>query len=305
MVAALEYVHGDYLVPNSNSSDPLPYGYTPETLATAIQNADKRTYQDATFVLIPQQGTLPIMQPFVDLAASTGTSALVQPIVDLLSPVFKVLINLGYDRIVNPGIPQTLSILPFDPVQNWVEVGVDLIAATNEGIEAFLDDLDPGSMLAPATSPSSERNISTMSALADPAPAGPPTDVVPESEESSPPKLTLVQQDNQASGQSTDVVEDQSAIVGSSTQSAANEITPTTPTEPPATESEEKDADEAKDVDEDRKDVDAETKDAAGNKPSTTDKDKADADKDKADADNDKANADNDKADADNEKAAA
>ena len=72
MVAALEYVHGDYLVPNSNSSDPLPYGYTPETLATAIQNADKRTYQDATFVLIPQQGTLPIMQPFVNLAASTA-----------------------------------------------------------------------------------------------------------------------------------------------------------------------------------------------------------------------------------------
>jgi hypothetical protein len=148
-LAAFEYVHGYYLSPNENGvTDTLPYGYTPDTLATAIANADKRTYQDATFVLIPQQGNLPIMQPFLDIASATGTTALVKPIVDLLSPLTKVLINLGYDRIINPGIPQTLSILPFNPFQNWLGVGVNLAAATVQGIQAFLGDL--GIALPPA-----------------------------------------------------------------------------------------------------------------------------------------------------------
>jgi hypothetical protein len=149
-LAAFEYVHGYYLVPNSNDpTGALPYGYTPETLATAIDNADKRTYQDATFVLIPHQGTLPLMQPFMDIAAQTGTTALVKPVVDLFSPVTKVLINLGYDRTVNPGIPQILSILPFNPFQNWIGVGFDLLNATGEGIQAFLNDVGIGAAIAP------------------------------------------------------------------------------------------------------------------------------------------------------------
>jgi hypothetical protein len=150
-ILAFEYVHGYYLAPNSNDpGDQLPYGYTDETLATAIQNAPHRTYQDATFVLIPQQGTLPLMRPIVDLAASTGTTALVKPFVDLVSPVLKELINLGYDRTVNPGVPQTLSILPFNPFQNWVEVAVRLVAAAGQGVQAFLGDLGVPTVAPPA-----------------------------------------------------------------------------------------------------------------------------------------------------------
>ena len=251
---------------------------------------------------------------------------MVQPIVDLISPVFKVLIDLGYDRVVNPGIPaQTLSILPFDPFQNWIEVGIDLVAATGEGIEAFLDDLDPGSTVAPITSPSSERSISLMSVLAGPAPADPPTSPVREdvsaSEESTPPTLTLVKEERDAGAQKADVVEGQPAVGGSPTQSAANEIMPTTPSDPPATGTEQtnvsglteadekneekkgtvdkddkdkKDTVRVKHADEDGKDVDAERSDAAENKPSTADNGKKDADDDKKDAvSND---ADNDKA---------
>jgi PE-PPE domain len=153
-LAAFEYVHGYYLVPNSNApTDGLAYGYNPTTLAAAIADPNNiKTYKDATFILIPQQGTLPIMMPFLALAAATGTTAIVKPIVDLVSPVMKVLIDLGYDRTINPGIPQTLSILPFNPFQNWGTIGTNLVNAAGQGIHDFLADLGVGStMLAPAT----------------------------------------------------------------------------------------------------------------------------------------------------------
>ena len=53
-------------------------------------------------MLIPQKGTLPLFQPIADLAIATGTTPFVKPILDLISPVFKVLIDLGYDRTLNP-----------------------------------------------------------------------------------------------------------------------------------------------------------------------------------------------------------
>jgi hypothetical protein len=113
-LAAFEYVHGYYLVPNSNDpTGTLPYGYTDATLAAAISNpANIATYQDATFILIPDQGYLPIMQPFIDIGNATGTLGLVKPVVDLLSPAFKVIIDLAYDRTANPGIPQTFQLIP-------------------------------------------------------------------------------------------------------------------------------------------------------------------------------------------------
>ncbi|MDT5092131.1 MAG: hypothetical protein QOH60_1494 [Mycobacterium sp.] len=138
---ALQYVHGNYLVPNSNSpDDQLAYGYTNDTLDTAIHDpANIRTYQNATFVLIPQQGTLPIYQPFVDLANSTGTSALVNPVLDLITPVTKVLINTAYDRAANPGIPQSLTLIP--TWINPVTLTVDLVQATMQGVQNFVNDL--------------------------------------------------------------------------------------------------------------------------------------------------------------------
>ncbi|WP_319450755.1 MULTISPECIES: PE-PPE domain-containing protein [unclassified Mycobacterium] len=143
-LAAFEYVHGYYLSPNENGeTDTLPYGYNDDTLAYAIANTAKvDTYNDATFVLIPQQGALPIYQPFVDLANTTGTRALVDPVISLVQPVTKVLINLGYDRTTNPGIARTLSILPANPFQNWFKVGEDLAGGVVEGVTNVVNGVD-------------------------------------------------------------------------------------------------------------------------------------------------------------------
>ena len=100
-LAAFEYVHGYYLVPNSNGTpdETMPYGYDNASLAAAIADPhNSQTYQDAKFVLIPQKGPLPIYQPFLDLAKQTGTGAIINPLVALLNPVTKLLVNLGYDR---------------------------------------------------------------------------------------------------------------------------------------------------------------------------------------------------------------
>jgi hypothetical protein len=142
-LAAFEYVHGYYLSPNENGeTDTLPYGYDDATLAYAIAHTEGRVHDQATFVLIPQQGALPIYQPFVDLATSTGTRALVDPVISLIQPVTKVIINLGYDRTADPGVPQTLSILAADPFQNWFKVGEDLAGATVEGVTNVVNGVD-------------------------------------------------------------------------------------------------------------------------------------------------------------------
>lgn len=170
-IAAFEYVHGYYLVPNDNGpTEVLPYGYTygPDggTLQDAIDDpANSRTYQDATFVLIPQQGPLPLYQPFIDLGKQFGISSIVNPLVALVNPVTKLLVDLGYDRVTNPGIPQTLSILPFNPFTfNPITFTVQFVEAIVKGVE---DALNGGaSMLAPTTSnQSSDANVQAIGAF--------------------------------------------------------------------------------------------------------------------------------------------
>jgi hypothetical protein len=151
---AVEYVHGDYLLPNGNDpSGTLPYGYTEAELAAAIADPNNiRTYQDGTFILIPQKGPLPIMMPLLELADATHTTPLVKPIVDLFNPIFKVIIDLGYDRTANPGIPQTLKLFP---IVNPITLAIDLVVAAGEGIEAAWNDITgntsgPAATLAPS-----------------------------------------------------------------------------------------------------------------------------------------------------------
>jgi len=168
-LAAFEYVHGYYLSPNSNGpTDTLPYGYDDASLAAAIAAADHRQYQDATFVLIPQQGTLPIFRPFTDIANQLGLSGFVDPLVALASPLTKLLINLGYDRVANPGIPQQLSILPFNPLAiNPITFPVQVVQAIVQGIQ---DALGGGSMmLAPATTPAPTSLLAARSSAPEPA----------------------------------------------------------------------------------------------------------------------------------------
>lgn len=160
-VLALEYVHGYYLDPNSNGpTDTLPYGYDDGTLATAIENAPKRGTDLAKFVLIPQQGALPLYLPVLDIGKQLGISGLVKPLVALLNPVTKLLVNLGYDRVTDPSIARTLSILPFNPLTfNPVDFSVKFVAAIAQGIQ---DALAGGASLTPAKTPS--QPLSTLAA---------------------------------------------------------------------------------------------------------------------------------------------
>jgi hypothetical protein len=88
--------------------------------------------------LNPDQGYLPIMQPFIDIGNATGTLGLVKPVVDLLSPAFKVIIDLAYDRTANPGIPQTFQLIP---IVNPVTLTVNLIVAGVQGIRDAVNDV--------------------------------------------------------------------------------------------------------------------------------------------------------------------
>jgi hypothetical protein len=93
---------------------------------------------------------------------------LVKPFVDLLSPAFKVIIDLAYDRNANPGIPQTFQLIP---IVNPVTLTVNLIVAGVQGIQNALSDIG-GTTPAPV-SPFTTPGPSTVSTLAA-ANSGPP-----------------------------------------------------------------------------------------------------------------------------------
>jgi hypothetical protein len=148
-LAAFVDVHGYYLSPNGNDETAtLPYGYTPETLAPQLDceaspaNCRYDTYGN-TYIKIPAT-SLPLADLILSLADSTGTTAIVKPFVDLLAPVTRVLVDLGYDWSGDPGVPQAFSVLPFNPWQNWVAVGIKLAVAALQGVQAFLADLGTG-----------------------------------------------------------------------------------------------------------------------------------------------------------------
>jgi hypothetical protein len=103
-------------------------------------------FGDTTYITIPTR-TLPIVRPFLELAAATGTTALIKPIVDLISPALRVLINTGYDSNLSPGIPAPFRLIP---IFNPVKLAFDLVAAVGEGITAAVNDLG-GTTVAPQT----------------------------------------------------------------------------------------------------------------------------------------------------------
>ena len=162
-IAALETVHGYYLTPNGNGpTDPIAYGYTDAELAAILATDCPGAYCRVDsfgndYYMIPAKSL-----PIFDLVTSYlpgPVAPFVKPIIDLVSPVMKVLIDLGYDWSGDPGVPRTLSILPFNPVQNWFQVGLDLVGAVGEGIENATGDLSTGfapsapAAITPATPP--------------------------------------------------------------------------------------------------------------------------------------------------------
>ena len=195
-LAALETVHGYYLSPNGNNEDAtLPYGYDDLTLAAQLDcgthtaNCRTDSYGN-TYVMIPAT-SLPLMDVVRSLTNSIGIGAIAKPFIDLVEPVTRVLVDLGYDWSKDPGVSRPLSILPFNPFQNWLAVGVKLVVATVAGIKAFLGDLGIGapSAVAPQTpstiAPTGTTTVSRLSASAAAdatAPAPDPVAVRPSTE---------------------------------------------------------------------------------------------------------------------------
>ncbi|CAJ1579742.1 PE-PPE domain-containing protein [[Mycobacterium] wendilense] len=139
-IAAFDNVHGYYLAPNGGDPDgTMPYGYTEAQLAAALADPDNIRYGGNNpnsankYIMIPAT-SLPLANLILSLAESTGTTAIVKPFVDLLAPAAKVIIDLGYDWSGDPDKPVPLSLLPFNPFNNWLEVGEDLVVALGEGV---------------------------------------------------------------------------------------------------------------------------------------------------------------------------
>lgn len=211
-IAAFDNVHGYYLSPNGNGeTDGLPYGYTPATLAPHLVcevgvNCREDQYGNQ-YIMIPAT-SLPIMNLVMSLTPDL-LKPLVKPIVDLISPVYKVLADLGYDWSGDPGRPTPLSILPFNPFQNWVDVGARLVAAAIQGVQ---DMINGGPSVAPTTVPDTSTLAARSSVVpSDEAPLVKSTDVA---------ELAAVSESKPADGSVAEqapvtepvVVEDDSAV---------------------------------------------------------------------------------------------
>jgi hypothetical protein len=160
-IAALETVHGYYLTPNGNGpTDPIAYNYTEQQLADVLATGCPGAYCRVDsfgnkYYMIPAKSL-----PIFDLIMNNVPGPLkgfLQPVVNFLTPVTKVLIDLGYDWSGDPGVPRVASFLPFNPAQNWVKVGLDLVTALGEGAKLAFSGtttpLDPGSSTAPPPVP--------------------------------------------------------------------------------------------------------------------------------------------------------
>lgn len=288
-LAAFETVHGYYLTPNGNGpTDPIAYGYTEDELAVILAGdcPGPNCRLDANgneYWMIPAKSL-----PIVDLVTSVLPAPLqpvAKPVADLVSPVLKVLIDLGYDWSGDPGQERWLSPLPFNPIQNWPAVGVNLIAATIQGIQAFVADLGGlTSTIAPATT--APTPVSTLAA-ARVSTSTETTEELSQTKESTP-KLTVVKD--------TEEAVQQTAVETKTSKDEQPAAKPEETTTKPESTTDNKTSDETK-ADETKADEKTDDK--------TTDDKKADekADSEKK-SDNDK-KSESDKKDADSAKAAA
>ena len=303
-LAAFNTVHGYYLAPNGN--DPtagLPYGYTDAELATILAGPcpgpNCRVDSNGNrYWMIPAK-SLPIVDSVMGVIPAP-LQPIAKPFADLVSPPLKVLIDLGYDWSGDPGKERWLSPLPFKLIQNWPAVGVNLIAATIQGIQAFIGDLGGLTSVLPLTTqtPASTTSVSTLAAAArttatDTAETTETTDTADHKKSS--PTLTLVKDSDTTVAQTTTETE------------AKSSSTEETPAAKPESTTDETKADDKKADDKKADDKKADETTTDTTKSDTTKSDTTKSDTTKSDTtkvDNDK-KSDTDKKDADTAKAAA
>jgi hypothetical protein len=148
-LAGTLFIHPTYVFPNTAHPDGHPYGYTLDEFSAAVAAAQHaadagacsaatncQQFGDTTYITLPTTD-LPLLAPLRYLGERTGLSFVTRPLADLVQPVLKVLIETGYDR-TSYGTPSPFGLLP---LLNPVEVGVDLVEATAQGITDAVGDI--------------------------------------------------------------------------------------------------------------------------------------------------------------------
>ena len=120
--------------------------------------AYRGNYGDTSYYLFDNPN-LPLFGPLRTLGVP-------EPLIDVVEPFFKVIVDLGYDRSIQPWEPTPARLIPpFDPVT----VAADLVNAVGEGIDNAVALFDsPSSLRSPA--PATLAAPATESAKADMSP---------------------------------------------------------------------------------------------------------------------------------------
>ena len=147
-LAGFWYVHGTYLDPNNDGTG-QPWGYTPgqiETIVSSCNDGSGANCQhvegsDTMYVTLPAK-SLPLAQPFLDLADSTGTGFLIKPVVAALQPALQTLIETGYDRS-DYSSPSPFGIVP---LVNPIKLATDLVNDIPEGFNAAKETIETGNI---------------------------------------------------------------------------------------------------------------------------------------------------------------
>ncbi|BBY96959.1 PE-PPE domain-containing protein [Mycolicibacterium fallax] len=148
-LAGFWYVHGTYLDPN-NGGTGQPWGYTPGEIQDIVSGCaadnsgfgcQKADASDTLYVTLPAK-SLPLAQPFLDLADSTGTGFLIKPVVAALQPALQTLIETGYDRS-DYSSPSPFGIVP---LVNPIKLATDLVNDIPEGFNAAKTTIETGNI---------------------------------------------------------------------------------------------------------------------------------------------------------------
>ncbi|MCV7193474.1 PE-PPE domain-containing protein [Mycolicibacterium brumae] len=151
-IAGFQYVHGTYLDPYTGLPDSEhPFGYTVQEVEDIVagcaanphgQYCQKSDDSDTVYVTLPAR-SLPIAQPFLDLASATKTDFLINPIVAALQPALQTLIETGYDR------SDYSKASPFGivPLVNPIKLVRDLVNDIPEGFDAAKSTIENGNKI--------------------------------------------------------------------------------------------------------------------------------------------------------------
>lgn len=149
-LAGFWYVHGTYLDPVGDETTGAPFGYTVEEVQNIVkgcadnpsgQYCQKVPNSDTLYVTIPAR-SLPIAQPFLELASATKTEFLINPIVAALQPALQTLIETGYDRS-DYSKPSPFGIVP---LVNPITLVRDLVNDIPEGFDAAKQTIETGTI---------------------------------------------------------------------------------------------------------------------------------------------------------------